>query len=142
MVCRLLADAVVVVHLVFILFVAVGGLLAWRWPWLVWVHVPCVLWGVAIIVIGFDCPLTPLEKWLRERGGEDSYGGGFVDRYVEGVVYPERFTPHLRALALVLIVVAYARLVAGTWSGRHRGSAIRASVVGPPVRDGGPDRPT
>jgi hypothetical protein len=112
MVYRLLADAVVVVHLLFIVFVAVGGLLAWRWPWLVWVHVPCVLWGVAIIAIGFDCPLTPLEKWLRERGGEGSYEGGFVDRYVEGVVYPERYTPHLRALAAVLIVVAYARLVA------------------------------
>jgi hypothetical protein len=109
MVYRALGDAVVVVHLAFIVFVAVGGLLTWRWRWLVWVHIPAVAWGAAIIAIGFDCPLTPLEKRLRERGGEAAYEGGFVDRYVEGVVYPEAYTAHLRVLAVVLIVAAYAR---------------------------------
>ena len=111
MIFRALGDAVVVVHLAFILFVAVGGLLAWRWRWLMWVHVPAVVWGGAIIVVGFHCPLTPLEKALRERGGEAAYRGGFVDRYVEDVVYPEEYTPHLRVLAVVLIVAAYARIL-------------------------------
>ncbi len=62
MIYRLLADLVVVIHLAFIVFVAVGGLLAWRWPQLVWAHVPVVVWAVAIVAIGFTCPLTPLEK--------------------------------------------------------------------------------
>jgi len=107
----MLSDAVVVVHLAFIVFVAVGGGLTWRWRWLVWVHLPAVVWGAAIVIIGFDCPLTLVEKGLRERGGEASYDGGFVDRYVEGVVYPEHYTPHLRALAVLLIVAAYARIL-------------------------------
>ena len=105
-----LADVVVVVHLGFILFVAVGALLAWRWPWLVWLHVPAVAWGVGIIAIGWDCPLTPLEQWLRRQAGE-TYDGGFVDRYLEGVVYPESLTPLLRAVAAALVVAGYAGLL-------------------------------
>jgi hypothetical protein len=105
-----LADAVVVVHVAFIVFVAVGALLAWRWRWLVWLHIPAVAWGVGIIVVGWVCPLTPLEKWLRRQDGR-SYEGGFVDRYLEGVVYPEDLTPLLRTLAAVLVVVGYAGLL-------------------------------
>jgi Protein of Unknown function (DUF2784) len=106
-----LADGVVVVHLAFIVFVAVGGFLVWRWRWLLWLHIPTVVWAAAIVAIGFDCPLTPLEKALREADGGGSYDGGFVDRYVEDVVYPDEYTPHLRALVVVLIVAAYARLL-------------------------------
>ena len=105
-----LAHAVVVFHLAFIVFVAVGSLLACRWPWLVWLHLPSVAWGAGIVAIGWDCPLTPLEKWLRRRDGE-SYEGGFVDHYLEDVVYPEELTPPLRALAAVLIAAGYAVLV-------------------------------
>jgi hypothetical protein len=105
-----LADVVVVVHLAFIVFVGVGGLIAWRWPWVLWLHVPSVVWGLAIVTVGFTCPLTPLEKTLRRSAGEDGYGGGFVDRYIEGVVYPETLTPLLRAVAAVAVVAAYAGL--------------------------------
>jgi hypothetical protein len=119
MLYRTLSDVVVIVHLGFIVFVAVGGLLAWRWRWLVWLHLPAVVWGAAIVVIGFDCPLTPLEKWLRERGGEAAYEGGFVDRYVEGVVYPDEFTPYLRGLAALLIVIGYARILRTRSLQRH-----------------------
>ena len=117
-----LADVVLVVHLAFILFVAAGALLAWRWPWLVWLHVPAVAWGVGIIVIGYECPLTPLEKWLRKRGGGEGYGGGFVDRYIENVIYPEEYTPLLRALAGVMIVTGYVGLF------RREGPRRRASI--------------
>jgi hypothetical protein len=105
---RFLADAVVVVHFGFIVFVAVGGLLAWRWPWVLWVHVPAVVWGIGIVAVGYDCPLTPLEKYFRRLGGEEGYRAGFVDRYVEDVVYPDEYTPHLRALAAVLIAAGWA----------------------------------
>ena len=118
---RFSADAVVVVHLGFIVFVAVGGLLAWRWRWLVWVHVPAVAWGAAIVLVGFECPLTPLEKYLRGLGGEPDYEGGFVDRYVEDVIYPGELTPLLRAIAAVLIGVGWAGLVRRRRSGRSRG---------------------
>jgi hypothetical protein len=108
MVFRLLADLVVVVHLAFILLVAVGGLLVWRWPWLMRLHAPAVAWGTAIITIGFTCPLTPLEKELRRRAGEQGYRGGFVDHYIEGVIYPGTLAPVARALIAAVIVVGYA----------------------------------
>lgn len=111
MIYRYLADAVVVVHLGFILFVALGGILAWRWRKLIWAHIASVGWGVGIVWFGFDCPLTPLERSLRERGGEDAYRESFVDRYVEGVVYPAEYTPHLRALAGALVAVGWLRLL-------------------------------
>jgi Protein of Unknown function (DUF2784) len=108
MVFRMLADLVVVVHLAFVLFVAVGGILVWLWPRLVRAHLPAVAWGVAIVAIGFTCPLTPLEHRLRELGGERGPGTGFIDRYVEGVLYPGDLTPVVRALIATGVVVGYA----------------------------------
>lgn len=124
MVFDVLAGVVLVVHLAFILFVAVGALLAWRWSWLRWLHVPAVAWAVGIIVVGFECPLTPLEKWLRKRGGGEGYEGGFVDRYIENVIYPEEYTPLLRTLVAVMIVTGYAGLVRR--EGRRRRESIPA----------------
>jgi hypothetical protein len=104
---RVAADAVMVVHLGFIVFIAVGGMLAWRWRWLILAHVPAVVWGAAIVLVGFECPLTPLEKDLRRSGGETAYDGGFVDRYIEDVIYPDELTPLLRSVVAVLVVVGW-----------------------------------
>lgn len=109
---RLLADAVVVVHLAFVAFVAVGSLLALRRPRLVALHLPAVLYAAAIVTVGFDCPLTDLELALRDRAGQAGYEGGFVDRYLEDVLYPGDLTPVLRAAAASAIVAGYAGLVA------------------------------
>ncbi|MGH9139278.1 MAG: DUF2784 domain-containing protein [Acidimicrobiales bacterium] len=123
---RFLADAVVVVHIGFVLFVGVGGFLAWRWPRLIVVHAAAVAWGAGIVAIGWTCPLTPLEKWLRRLGGEASYEGGFVDRYLENVVYPGALTPYLRLAAAVAIAVAWVG-----WSRRRRAPARRTLVSHP-----------
>lgn len=122
MLYRLLADLVVVAHLSFIVFVAAGSLLAWKWPRLLWLHIPVVVWAAAIVTVGFTCPLTPLEKHLRERAGQSSYGDGFVDHYLDGVVYPGRFTALARLLVGLLIVVGYAQLLARR---RHGGDSRR-----------------
>lgn len=42
---RLLADLVVGLHFLFVVFVLVGGLLLLRWPALVWAHLPAAAWG-------------------------------------------------------------------------------------------------
>jgi len=86
---RLLAGAVVVVHLGFVLFVAAGGLLAWRRRRWAWAHLPALAWGVWIELSGGICPLTPLENELRRRGGEAAYSGDFVGHYLLPVLYPE-----------------------------------------------------
>src|SRR5918994_1428268 len=96
MIFRGLADVVLVVHLAFVLFVVLGGLAALRWPRLAYVHVPVALYGVAIEFIGFICPLTPLEVWLRRRGGEAGYEGGFIEHYVTAAIYPSGLTREIQ----------------------------------------------
>jgi hypothetical protein len=86
---RLLAGAVVVLHLGFVLFVAAGGLLVWRWRRWAWAHLPALAWGVWIELSGGICPLTPLENGLRRLGGEAAYSGDFVGHYLLPVLYPE-----------------------------------------------------
>lgn len=96
MLLRLLADAVVVVHLAFIVFVVLGGLLVVRWHRLAWLHLPTALWGAAIELGGFVCPLTPLEVYLRRCAGETGYSGGFVEHYVIPIIYPGVLTRTLQ----------------------------------------------
>ena len=86
---RLLADALVLLHAAFVLFVVLGGLLVWRWPRVAWLHIPAVCWGAGIEFLGGICPLTPLENEWRRLAGEQGYTGGFVDHYVTGLLYPD-----------------------------------------------------
>ena len=123
MLYRMLADLVVVTHVVFIAFVAVGSLLVWKWPRLLWSHLAVVAWAAAIVAVGFTCPLTPLEKHLREQAGQPSYDGGFIDHYLEGVIYPGRFTTLARLLVGSLIVVGYAVLLTRGRRNRRPSSA-------------------
>ena len=84
----MLADLVVVLHFLFVLFVVFGGLLALRWPKVVYLHLPVAIYGVLIEFVGWECPLTPLEKELRENAGQAGYEGGFVEHYILPVLYP------------------------------------------------------
>jgi len=89
----LAADAVLVLHGLFILFAALGGLLvAWRRP-IIWLHLPAVAWGAWIALSGGICPLTPLENRLRSLAGGPAYGGGFIEHYLLPVIYPAGLTP-------------------------------------------------
>lgn len=71
----MMVDAVVAFHFAFVLFVMLGGLLAIRWPWIMWLHVPAALWAVGIEFAGWICPLTPLENYLRRQSGSPGYQG-------------------------------------------------------------------
>lgn len=101
----LLADALVVVHLAFVAFVVAGGALVLRWPRLAWVHVPAALWGAAIALGGYVCPLTPLENALREAGGGTAYTTGFIEHYVVPVLYPGALTRPIQIGAGIAVVV-------------------------------------
>ncbi|MFJ4290361.1 DUF2784 domain-containing protein [Cupriavidus sp. NPDC089707] len=114
-----LADLVVVVHGLFIVFVVAGGLLVLRWPRLAWVHVPAAVWGVLIEWVGGTCPLTPLENALRRAAGEAGYSGGFIERYLLPLIYPAGLTPAVQFwLGLVVLVVNVAVYV--VWWRRRR----------------------
>jgi len=114
---RILADVVVGLHFLFIVFVVAGGFLAWRWPRMAWVHLPMGLWGALIEFTGWICPLTPLENALRRAAGDAGYAGGFIEHYLIPVVYPAGLTRGTQLLlgvaVVVLNVIAYGRLVRG-----------------------------
>ena len=107
---RLLADAVALSHVAFLVFLAVGSVAAWRWRGLVWAHAPCVAWAFVSVTARVECPLTALEKHLRVLGGEAAYRGGFIEHYLEGVVYPAPFEPLVGTAVAVVVAAGYARL--------------------------------
>ena len=112
MLYRILADAVVILHFAFVLFVVLGGLLALRWPRAAWFHLPAAVWGAGIEFLGGICPLTPLEIRLRRLGGEAGYTGGFVEHYILPVLYPEALTRDIQYI-LGGIVIALNLFVYG-----------------------------
>ena len=107
---RLLADALVALHLAFIVFVVAGGLLALRHRGWAALHLPAVLWGAFAELTGTVCPLTPLENALRRRAGEAGYPGGFVEHYLIPLIYPEALTSRTQVL-LGLAVLAINAIV-------------------------------
>ena len=113
------ADAVLLLHFGFILFVLLGGLLVWKWRRLVWLHLPAVLWGALIEFGGGICPLTPLENRLREAAGEGGYSGSFIERYLLPLIYPSELTRELQVL-LGLLVLAVNLGVYGLLWIRHK----------------------
>lgn len=119
MIHRLLADAVLVLHLGFILFVVLGGFLVLRRPSLAWLHVPVCLWGAAIEFGGWICPLTPLEKWLRELGGEGAYAGGFIEHYVTALIYPVGLTRNIQLLIGAGVLAINAAIYLRLWQRRR-----------------------
>ena len=124
---RLAADLVLVVHLGFVLFVVLGGLLVLRWPRLSVVHLPAVLWGIGLEFFGWICPLTPLEKALRRAAGQQGYDGGFIEHYILPILYPPGLTAQtqwlLGALVLALNALIYAILLARRRRARSPGGS-------------------
>ena len=102
----IVADAIIVVHFAFIIFVVVGGMLVFKWKWFIYIHVPAVIWAALIEFFRWGCPLTPLENYYRNLSGVDGYSGGFIDYYIVPVVYPSGLTPGLQfALGFFVLLI-------------------------------------
>lgn len=99
-----LADVVVGLHFIFVLFVVLGGLLVLRWPRVAYLHVPAAIWGAAIEFLGWICPLTPLEHWLRRRAGSAGYSGGFIEHYILPILYPSALTREIQLILGFLVI--------------------------------------
>jgi hypothetical protein len=115
MIWSFLADSLVVLHFAFTTFVIFGGFLSWRWRWLVYAHLPALVWGCWVEVSHSICPLTPLENRLRHLGGEAGYSGGFLAHYLVRILYPPALTWQIQwvlaGLLLAINVIAYAGFV-------------------------------
>ena len=119
----LAADFVVAFHFTFVMFVVLGGLLVWRWPRVAWVHLPCAVWGALIELTGLICPLTPLEKWLRDQAGFASYEGGFIAHYIVPILYPAGLTRGVQLVLGVFVVTLNVAVYVGWWRARRRRAA-------------------
>ena len=110
-----LADLVVLAHFLFVLFVVLGGLLVLRWPRVAYLHLPVAAYGALIELVGWICPLTPLEKRLREQAGLAGYEGGFVEHYILPVLYPSGLNRGVQlmlgALVIGINVVIYGHII-------------------------------
>jgi hypothetical protein len=120
---RAMADLVLVLHLAFIVFVVVGGLLALRWRWAPLVHLPAAVWGVFIELSGGVCPLTPLENSLRLAAGATGYSGGFVEHYLVPIIYPPALSHSAQFVLAGLVLLANALVYSAVFGGftRKRG---------------------
>ncbi len=111
MIFRLAADLIVLIHLAFVLFVVLGGLLIlWKRVFL-WLHLPAAAYAAAIELIGWVCPLTPLEKRFRRLAGSTGYEGGFIQHYTERILYPadwHAIKGYLAAGVIVINLAVYA----------------------------------
>ena len=105
MLFRLAADALLLLHLGFILFVALGALPALRWRWLVFVHLPALAYGLAIELIGWMCPLTPLEAALHDRALAAGVGPSGFSRFIEALIYPAGLNREFQFLLAALLLV-------------------------------------
>lgn len=102
---HLLADAIVIIHFLFIIFIIGGGLLVISWPRVAFFHLPAAIWGAAVEIFGWICPLTPLENRFRCLAGENSYSGDFIVQYMIPVIYPENLTTSVQKILGALVIV-------------------------------------
>lgn len=117
---RLAADAVLLFHLAFILFVLLGAALVARRRWLVLVHVPVAAWGFFVEASGRGCPLTLAENYFRLRAGQSGYGEGFIEHYLLRLIYPAGLTRDTELVLACVVLVVNAALYGWAFSRRRR----------------------
>jgi hypothetical protein len=107
----LLADVAMVVHFAALLYIGLGGFLAWRWPRAIFVHAPFTTLAVIVNVASLPCPFTALEDWFRGMQGLGPLPGGFNEYYIYDQIIPRSLLPVVAIGAAVVVVVSYV----GVW---------------------------
>jgi hypothetical protein len=134
MAAGVLADLILVAHTVVVLFIAgglvaitIGGARGWGWVrhfgWRA-AHLAAMGFVAVGAVVGWICPLTVWEDALRRRAGESGYGMGFVQYWLERLLYHDwpdwAFT--------VLYLAVFGAILAAWWlvpPRRSRGRALK-----------------
>lgn len=122
----LAADAVLVLHLVFICVAAFGALVVVRAPKFALVQAPAAVWGFLVEAFGWYCPLTDLENVLLRQAGMRGYDGGFLERLLLDAIYPGSMTREIQlglaAGVLVINAAAYGWMLVRWFRNRRRGT--------------------
>ncbi|MBT2269487.1 DUF2784 domain-containing protein [Rhodococcus erythropolis] len=125
MVYRLIEVVTVFVHFGFVLYVVLGGFVAWKWRRTIAIHLAAVVWGAGSIAVGYDCPLTNLENWARRMAGiAELPSTGFISHYITGVFYPVSIEVLVQALAATVVVASWVGYVL---LGRQAKGEVKAS---------------
>ena len=112
---RILADALVAVHLLFIVFVLFGGLFVVKWRFVSLVHMPAALWAAWVEFQGWVCPLTPLENWFRQEAGMEGYQKSFIDQYLIPVIYPAALNREWQMVLGTIVVILNVTIYSWAW---------------------------
>jgi len=117
---QLLADAVLILHVTLVLFVAgglivviVGNLLRWHWVnslWFRFAHLVTIVVVAAQAWMDIECPLTTLERWLRSEANAVTYQGSFIEHWLQALLFWEA-SPWVFTAAYSLFALA----VAASW---------------------------
>jgi hypothetical protein len=79
---------VLIVHLVWILWVILGALLTSGRRWLTAFHIASLMWGIAVEVGPWPCPLTMAEDFFQGRAGLVPNHASFLQQCISSLVYP------------------------------------------------------
>ena len=104
MLYRVLADIIVIVHLLWVLFLITGAYWGRKHRAVMIVHGSGMLFAVVIQLFGWYCPLTHLEAWLMVKQGAPSYPGSFIGHYAYRLVYIDVPTSVITFLTILLAV--------------------------------------
>ncbi len=114
-----LADLVLIVHALFIIFVIFGGLTVLKWHKFIWINIPCATWGALIEFFGWICPLTYLENYFRESGNATNYDNSFIQHYLLPIIYPAELTTGIQIWLGIVVVVVNLTIYCIVWRYRH-----------------------
>jgi hypothetical protein len=128
MLFKLLTTVILAAHFGFLIYLVFGGFLAWRWPRAFWPHLAAAGWGLAVVGVPLTCPLTAAEDWARRRAGQAGVTRGFIDRYIEGALYPPRYTHVLQVLVGLTVLGSW--LGAYLWWRRRRSASTLTPDTG------------
>ncbi|MDP2167259.1 MAG: DUF2784 domain-containing protein [Thermodesulfovibrionales bacterium] len=103
---KIMADAVVLIHFLWIVFLIFGAVAGARNKSLKIFHVSGLGFALLTQMFGFYCPLTYLEAWLRARHNPAlAYSGSFIVHYMEKIIYIE--IPHSLIIWLTVMLCAF-----------------------------------
>ncbi|MET1074770.1 MAG: DUF2784 domain-containing protein [Umezawaea sp.] len=111
MVSQALAELIMIVHFAVLVFLIVGGFLAWHWRGVIYPHLAMATWGILVIAFPLNCPLTAAENFFHARAGQPELADGFIDHYIDGVLYPQSAAGAVQLLVAVVVL--------GSWTGYY-----------------------
>ena len=113
------ATAVLLLHVLFILWIIFGAAFTRARPALQALHIASLIWGILIELLPWTCPLTSVENSVEARAGVQPYQGGFLQHYLDALVYPN-ISPTVLTVAGVIVCLVNLTIYARRFWDAHQ----------------------